>query len=272
MFSECKHLVISGGGCGGISVVGAIQCLIDNDSWPNKLESFSGCSVGAILCVLLALDVSLSEIKATFNQCFFSIDDWDLELFIMEYGFDKGTRLETMISSILSTKGIDSDCTLSAFYHLTQKDIYISTTNISKKKVVYLNHKTHPDLSLLLALRMSYTIPLYFSKCIYNGDVYVDGGIIDNFPLNPFEKYDISEILGIRLRNTCFASNDISSYIGRIAMCCSINIYGDSKCKHLIDLEFEYPLLLFDNEFCENIDNIYQKGYTITQSFLKKEE
>ena len=60
----------------------------------------------------------------------------------------------------------------------------------------YICHKTYPDLSLYKAIRMSISIPFYFTPVEYNGNLYVDGGCVDDFPLHKF-KHKIDNVIGI---------------------------------------------------------------------------
>jgi predicted acylesterase/phospholipase RssA len=50
-------------------------------------------------------------------------------------------------------------------------------------KAEYLGPENHPDLPCLIALRMSANIPLIFDRFKYMDNYYIDGGIVDNFPI-----------------------------------------------------------------------------------------
>ena len=62
------------------------------------------------------------------------------------------------------------------------------TTNINSERLlkVDLSHHTHPDLTVIKALCMSTSYPLAFKPVCIDGDedCFIDGGLLNNFPLN----------------------------------------------------------------------------------------
>ena len=53
--------------------------------------------------------------------------------------------------------------------------------------------KTEPDMPIRLALRMSMSIPAFFTAVPYQGRTYIDGGVVDNYPIWHFDKFDPSD-------------------------------------------------------------------------------
>jgi NTE family protein len=39
-------------------------------------------------------------------------------------------------------------------------------------------------MSVRLAIRISISVPIVFTPVLYNNNYYVDGGVINNFPMN----------------------------------------------------------------------------------------
>ena len=73
---------------------------------------------------------------------------------------------------------------------------------MNKFKIVDLNYKTHPSQPLIEACYMSCCYPLWFSPIYRDGCCYVDGGIINDYPVNECirdQKCNPSEILGIKI-------------------------------------------------------------------------
>ena len=68
-------------------------------------------------------------------------------------------------------------------------------------KSVELSYKTHPDLSLMVALTMSCALPgLFMPVCIEN-ECYMDGGVMTNYPINYCllqQGISKEEILGVK--------------------------------------------------------------------------
>lgn len=90
------------------------------------------------------------------------------------------------------------------------KDLYIVGTDISYKKSVIFSFDTTPDMEVAEAVRISMSVPLFFeaikigsqSKNDTNQHIFVDGGLMRNYPINIFDHDGINnETLGIQLNN-----------------------------------------------------------------------
>jgi predicted acylesterase/phospholipase RssA len=66
--------------------------------------------------------------------------------------------------------------------------------NGSQHKVEYLDYRNSPNLLATDAVKMSCNLPPIFRQIIYNGSVYADGGLVDNFPVDALSTD--GEILG----------------------------------------------------------------------------
>jgi predicted acylesterase/phospholipase RssA len=63
------------------------------------------------------------------------------------------------------------------------KTLTFVTFNLTKGEKEYLAPDTYPNLLVTDAIRMSSTFPFIFSPYEYNGNYYIDGGIVENFPM-----------------------------------------------------------------------------------------
>ncbi|AYV79766.1 MAG: patatin-like phospholipase, partial [Faunusvirus sp.] len=63
------------------------------------------------------------------------------------------------------------------------KHIIFSTSCISDYTVKYIDHTTYPDMSVLNGLRMSISLPIIFEPVVYNDELFYDGGLLDNYPI-----------------------------------------------------------------------------------------
>jgi NTE family protein len=52
-------------------------------------------------------------------------------------------------------------------------------------------------MSVIKAIRASCSLPVIFTPIVYKGDLYVDGGIYDHFPIHYFEKKNMSNVVGV---------------------------------------------------------------------------
>ena len=78
-----------------------------------------------------------------------------------------------------------------------------------KKCVEYFNHKLTPNMTVIKAIRITFSIPIIYNCVKYNGFTYVDGGLLDNYPIKIF-KNDIKNTLGFYI----YAENRSDEIIG----------------------------------------------------------
>lgn len=90
------------------------------------------------------------------------------------------------------------------------KDLYIVGTDVSYKTSVIFSYNTTPKMEVAEAIKISMSIPLFFEAVKIdeqyrngiNHHVFVDGGLMRNYPINIFDYDGINyETLGIQLSN-----------------------------------------------------------------------
>jgi len=69
------------------------------------------------------------------------------------------------------------------------KTLFTCAYNITKKKKEYLSYHTYPNMSCIDAIKLSSSLPFIFNDCVYNEDIYIDGGFVDNCPFFPIFEY-----------------------------------------------------------------------------------
>ena len=194
-----KNLVFEGGGVKGIAYVGAMELLTQRGIVQN-IERVGGTSAGAINAVLVGLNYSVEETRKVlweldFNK--FMDDDWgflrDFFRLRRNYGWFKGNFFLKWIGEIIERKTGNRNSTFAEIAAQKKgknfRDIYIVGTNLSTHfSEVFSNEKT-PDMPLADAVRISMSIPLFFtSRRSPRGDVYVDGGVLSNYPVKLFDR------------------------------------------------------------------------------------
>lgn len=107
------------------------------------------------------------------------------------------------ILPLLKAKNFDETITLKNFYEYNRIDIHLYATNINTPKLekIDISHTTHPDLLLITALQMSAAFPIIFQPIIIDNNCYIDGGLLNNFPLNDCieqQKCNTDEILAFK--------------------------------------------------------------------------
>jgi predicted acylesterase/phospholipase RssA len=189
--SKIKHLVFSGGGPAGLVNYGALKYLAKTDFWNlQNIKSIYGCSIGAFMGIVVSLGYEWEWLDDYFIkrpwEKVFAINAQTLLSVYEEKGLIGEKILLEAIKPLLCAKDLNETCTLKELYEFNKIDIHIYTTNINSKCLskVDLSHKTHPDLSVIKALCMTTSYPLAFKPVCSDGDCFIDGGLLNNFPLN----------------------------------------------------------------------------------------
>lgn len=220
-----KHIVLSGGGPTGFITYGAARYLAKCNFWKlEDINSIYGCSVGAYIGVVLSLGYHWEWLDDYFIK-----RPWEkvigiTPITIIDSFSKKGIIGEKFmrdsIEPLFSAKDIDINITLQQFYEMNGIDIHMYSANINAENIekVDISHTTHPNISVIKALYMSTSFPFAFEPVIYEGNCYIDGGILNNFPLNDCIEQtncDTDEILAFKniFLTANSAINDDSSLI-----------------------------------------------------------
>jgi predicted patatin/cPLA2 family phospholipase len=177
-----ENLVFSGGGLRGLAFIGAYKFLQKKHLLKN-LKAISGCSAGSIIGFLININIFYKDLIPFITEIDFEeLQNFDYINFINNFGIEKGIKLIDKIKELLKQKNININITFKELYELTNKILTIAVVNITKGNVEYQNYMTTPNLSVILSVRMSTSIPLLFSPILYNNFYYVDGALLDPFP------------------------------------------------------------------------------------------
>ena len=195
-----RNLVFEGGGVRGIAYAGALEVLEEENILQN-IERVAGTSAGAILAVLIGLGYTPAEIKdivwsLDFNK--FKDDSWgflrDSKRIFTDYGWYKGNFFREFIGNIIKDKTGDSETTFGELDNMKKEgepflDIYLIGSNLSTEYSEVFSYETTPDFRIADAARISMSIPIFFAAVRANQrkDVYVDGGLLDNYPIQAFD-------------------------------------------------------------------------------------
>lgn len=198
------NLAIEGGGVLGIAYIGVIRELY-RDGSIYGCKNFIGSSIGSLLALLLAIRTPISTIDAVIQgldlrqfkdrTCIFA----DLSRFLFNYGFYKGDKFLAFIRKTVEMVTNNPNMTFADVYRMYGTNLIITGTNISTGSLIYFNKETYPTMSIALAVRISGSVPYFFRPIRYNGDYYVDGGTLNNYPINYFKRNANESTLGLKL-------------------------------------------------------------------------
>lgn len=199
-----KSMVFSGGGQTFFTFYGILKQSALKEFWNyDNIESIYGTSAGAMLSIFFALNIEWDIldnyiIKRPWEKIF-DLSIHSLSNIVEKNGIFNKNAISEIFRPLLSLRDIDENVTLKEFYEITKKDVHIFTSEVNSFKSIDLNHKTHPDWKLLDAAYASCCVPLIFEPIIDGSCCYIDGGMLQDFPINEaIEKYDENEIFAIK--------------------------------------------------------------------------
>jgi len=246
-----KLFVLSGGGCRGFAHLGAIKALQEHDISPSEI---SGTSAGAIAGAFLADGFTPDEIKEIFiGKLKFNMLSWN--------GFKMGLVSMKNISAFIQKN----------LRHTKIEDLripfYATATNFVNGRQKIFDHGNIID-----ALIASSSIPVLFPPMLIEGIPFVDGGLSNNFPVEPFSN-NKNEIIGIYVNPIKLFKSDESvievmdraiqlsfrEMVSRSSAGCFLFIEPDDLSKYG----------LFD---IHKIAEIFEIGYSFTKELLKNSE
>ena len=232
-----KNLVLSSGSIIGVSYLGCLQILEERNLVEN-IENILGCSVGALFGLYMSLGYSSSELYKILKKVNFSdmtnIEYNDIINFTDNFGLQDGLKIMKITEIMIKAKTKNPDITFLELYNLTKKNFIVLATCLTDRKEEYFNYKLTPDVKVIDAVRMSISIPFLFKPVIYNNKYYVDGAVINSYPMDYF-KDEMDKTLGILIHTlgSCNIKN-IEDFCLSILFCSLINKKNDTyeKYKH----------------------------------------
>jgi predicted acylesterase/phospholipase RssA len=236
-----KHIVISSGGPAGHMMYSILRTLNIKGVWDIKnIKSIYGSSVGSYIAIILALQYEWSVmddylIKRPWEKIFVStsghvnsssdppdsassssssssgptsaLSDAKNKLdyvfrFYNNHGLYGIKEFTETLRPALQGKDIPMNVTFQEFYDKTGIEIHFFVTEMNKFQAVDFSYKTHPTQSLIEACYMSCCYPFGFTPIYRDGCCYIDGGVINDYPVNECfsdQKCNIDEILGVKM-------------------------------------------------------------------------
>lgn len=214
-----RNLVFKGGGVLGIAYAGAIEAM-DEQKILSNIERVAGTSAGAITACLVALKYTSAEIKEIVNSTDFKSFEDSTNPFRLftSYGLYKGDAFLTWIKKLVIKKGLNENATFTDFKKAGYLDLHVFATDLNTKTLKRFSFDDTPNTIVVEAVRASMSIPFFFkawkfSNSIPDNHVYVDGGMVYNFPMTAFDSdgKDNLETIGLFLSdiNGSVSSNNL---------------------------------------------------------------
>lgn len=318
-----KNLVFGGAGVLGIAYFGALDYLYNNNKI-KRLEKVAGSSAGAITACLTSLNLPFEkflemanlldfkkvlEKKEHKNTLFLSKEQKN-ELQSIFGDIDCITRLvkdfgwysteyfynwlkEQIALQFIKTKK-SSPYTFADFknadIHFDNRpflDLYIIGTDVTNQISRVFSYETTPNMEVAKAVTISMSIPLFFTAIKTDNTVFVDGGVLRNYPINLFDTvsrknkntYKINyETLGLTFKSSRHHT-EIKSLLDYIK--CLITVFQTIQNDILInDFEQMSRSIIIDHSNISPMDfnisandknyiYLYTQGYNETKKYFK---
>lgn len=223
MAAQFRNLIFEGGGVKGIAYVGAMQVLEQRDILRNIIR-VGGTSAGAINALLFALGFDIPSQRKILESTAFKkfMDDSfgfirDIRRLAKSFGWFKGDFFSAWIGDLIKEKLGDEKATFKDLKTSKKPDLYMLGTNLSTGYSEVFSIERQPDMPIAKAVRISMSIPLFFAAKRYGprDDVYVDGGVMLNYPIKLFdrERYIDMEKEGKAAKSTDYYNKENARFL-----------------------------------------------------------
>jgi predicted acylesterase/phospholipase RssA len=275
-----SNLVLSGGAVKSVVLLGAVKYLEENDLIKD-FKNYIGSSAGAIIIFFIIIGykseeinkILITEIKNIINLNYDNIDN-----FLMDYGIDNTNKNKEILKKYLYKKTELNDITFIEFTKKYGLNLIITGTNLTTRETDYFNINNNPEMSIIDALVITSCLPLIYKPIEYNDNLYIDGGIYNNFAYNYFKNKN--DTLGINVTYDYSRKNDtFINYFNNIILSlmnkiidlninnsenvCVINF--DESRKDGINFSIDELEISIDDDI---INENYKYGYDIFKIFL----
>ena len=259
-YKGIKELCMAGACHRGISYIGALQYLEEESLLDHtKLEKVIGVSIGSFVGACYLAGFKPMEFMETIvkydtsNLKDISIMDSFSGLSIL-----RGSAFRNWIHETLSEK-IDPDITMKEFHEKTGVHFTVIVTCI-EDGAVYIDHENEPDFLLYDALVSSMNFPFVFPPYVVKGKSYVDGGVLNNFPMHMLSQ----EAVGFKVNFEQIDNiENPFSYIGKLfeLICKDRRSFRESPSRNIVQIEAsDFSLIDFDMSTDDKM-TLYKRGY-----------
>ena len=268
-------IALSGGGIRGIAHAGVLKALEDNGI---KVDIVGGTSSGSMIAMLYASGYSPYHIYRLFKKHSKDIAKVNTKPIIRSYmlnkritlkGLKTGNSVEKIFDEVINKQGIYKMKDIKMPVVIPTVDLmnckeYIFTNNPPEDKEKYIT-----DISVGKAIRASSSFTAVFSPCEYKEHAFIDGGILDNIPIEEVKKQGADIVIGVK-----FNSDKINEDSNIMDMTMkTIDIMGEKISENNLK-QANYILNVYTDKTglldVEKLDSCYKYGYNAVIENLDK--
>lgn len=241
-------IVLSGGGARGAAHIGVLQALNENGIFPDRV---SGTSAGSVIGALYCAGYTPKEILDIVHEKIF------LKAFRINFikkGLTDVLALTTFFETFLKKNKFEN----------LKLPLHVCATNLNTGRFEIIDEGDY----LFEAIEASCALPLLFKSVKIKGNTYVDGGLLNNLPVEPLVEH-CDKIIGISL---CPHEDkeEVRGVGGIVERCLQLAIWGTMKdrfnaCDVGIEIKKSFKYGLFD---VKKSDELFDIGYEATMHHM----
>ena len=265
-------IALSGGGIRGIAHAGVLQALEENKIRPDII---GGTSCGSVVAAMYAMGYSPYHIFILFKRyaktisktnaipILTGIQNYISQRKILISGFNNGEKMENLGNEIAKRRGIHN-------INEIKMPLVIPTVEmISGKEFIFTNYMPNEksknkeyiiDINIGRAIRASSSFPVYFSPCRHKGYAFMDGGAVNNIPVDEVKRQGADRVIAVKFRSD---EIDKDSNMMDLVMK-SIDIMGNKISENNIELS-DLVLDVYTDKVglldYEKLDKCFEYGY-----------
>jgi NTE family protein len=204
---QITNIAFGGTGTRNPAYAGALMAL-EERGLCYGIKSFAGTSAGAIVAALACVGYTPEEILQR-------VVDLDYKLIpggnillgparlLLRFGWFHADYLVKKLGEMIAEKMGDPGATLEDCERRSGKQVRLVGVNLSRGRTRVFPDLRSRHMPLVEAVRISMSIPLFFEASRYDGELYVDGGLLWNVPVEMFddEGEPFLSTLGVVVRN-----------------------------------------------------------------------
>ena len=272
-------VALSGGGARGLAHAGVLKALEENGI---KIDVIGGTSAGSMVASLYAMGYNPDEIFDSFvNNYSKIIGGKNFSLFngIKNFiskdicGLKKGENIEGVFNLLAKNKNIDVISNIKMPLVIPTVDIkdskeYIFTNNIPQNENnCYKKYIT--DIGIGEAVRASSSFPAVFNLCTIQKHAFIDGGALDNIPVEEVRKQGADKVLAVKFEEDKIDEN---SNMMDIVMK-TIDIMGSKIAESNLE-KSDYVLNINTGKMglleVKNMEKCFKYGYEAVKSNIEE--
>jgi NTE family protein len=266
-------LVLAGGGARGFAHIGIIKALMEAKV---PFDHLGGTSMGAIIAAGLAHEWGVEELTARMRDVFVThnpLNDFTLPLIALV----RGRKASNMLRANFGDIGIEE----------LAKPFFCISSDLTTGRI----HE-HRDGTLWRALRASVALPGILPPVILRGHLLVDGGVMNNLPVDVMREHssgagpiiacDITGEIDLKARDERYGERPWWWLIGQrmqgspsiVSILMRSGTVGSEAQRRIVREQADYliepPLPEIGLRDWKKFDQAIQEGYETTKAYIEK--